>query len=257
MHSQKNKKKKRNILNQKGQAAATDALIFLSIVAIVFVLILGYSMNYGLSIMDSTKKLYNTNYHYAALKAFMSASYGRDGNDPMTASEPITDSVATMIKEDYGAALDTTTTDQKISLQTKKAMFGILDELFLPLPQRSYLLLITHEANPTTGGTVLTPLIVLVRGVNENGINKDFICNPTENSQIEAFLASHSLDLQIVEGQFIFYRNVLRPEIKTEGGQIFLASWVSLYNEGNEEKGKISEADLLTNLGCSPQPFSP
>ena len=250
MHSQKNKKKKRNILNQKGQAAATDALIFLSIVAIVFVLILGYSMNYGLSIMDSTKKLYNTNYHYAALKAFMSASYGRDGNDPMTASEPITDSVATMIKEDYGA-------NEEVSVQTQMAMFGIIDELFLPLPQRSYLLLITHEANPTAGGTVLTPLIVLVRGVDEDGINKDFICNPTENSQIEAFLASHSLDLQIVEGQFIFYRNVLTSEIKTEGGQIFLASWVSLYNEGNEEKGKISEADLLTNLGCSPQPFSP
>ncbi|PIU22446.1 MAG: hypothetical protein COT14_01090 [Candidatus Diapherotrites archaeon CG08_land_8_20_14_0_20_30_16] len=250
MHSQKNKKKKRNILNQKGQAAATDALIFLSIVAIVFVLILGYSMNYGLSIMDSTKKLYNTNYHYAALKAFMSASYGRDGNDPMTASEPITDSVATMIKEDYGA-------NEKVSVQTQMAMFGILEELFLPLPQRSYLLLITHEANPTSGGTVLTPLIVLVRGVDEDGINKDFICNPTENSQIEAFLASHSLDLQIVEGQFIFYRNVLKSDITKEGGQIFLASWVSLYNEGNEEKGKISEADLLTNLGCSPQPFSP
>ena len=243
MHSQKNKKKKRNILNQKGQAAATDALIFLSIVAIVFVLILGYSMNYGLSIMDSTKKLYNTNYHYAALKAFMSASYGRDGNDPMTASEPITDSVATMIKEDYGA-------NEKVSVQTQMAMFGIIDELFLPLPQRSYLLLITHEANPTTGGTVLTPLIVLVRGVDEEGINKDFICNPTENSQIEAFLASHSLDLQIVEGQFIFYRNVLKSDITKEGGQIFLASWVSLYNEGNEEKGKPSEEGLLTNLNC-------
>jgi len=193
--------------------------------------------------MDSTKKLYNTNYHYAALKAFMSASYGRDGNDPMTASEPITDSVATMIKEDYGA-------NEKVSVQTQMAMFGIIDELFLPLPQRSYLLLITHEANPTAGGTVLTPLIVLVRDVDEDGINKDFICNPTENSQIEAFLASHSLDLQIVEGQFIFYRNVLKSDITKEGGQIFLASWVSLYNEGNEEKGKPSEEDLLTNLNC-------
>jgi len=234
----------KELVNKKGQAAATDAIIFLSIVAVVFVLILGYAMTYGLGVLDSTKKLYINNYHYAALKSFLSASYGRDGNDPLflqngvTPAFPVTDSVATMIKEDYGA-------NGQISLQTQKAVFGVLDELFLPMPQRSYLLLLTHEV--TDIYSVLSPLIVFLRGVDAEGKNEYYVCFPESNDKIEQFLANHSLDLQVVEGPFIFYRNILTSSIKKETGQIFLASWVSAYNAS----GKLSEEDLLKDLNCN------
>jgi hypothetical protein len=236
-------------INKKGQAASTDALLFLAIVGIVFTLIIGYSMTYGLNIMNNAKKLYNNNFHYAALKTFMNASYGRDGEYLLTTN--VSDSVATMIKEDYGAnslfkSKDSTFPDKNlISKETKLAMFGVLDEIFLPLPQRSYLLLITHTIS--NNSTIKVPLILLIKRFSDSESKYEyFACYPNDPKNIEEFLQLNPLDLEIVEGNFILYKNILSKETDTdkkitkEDGTIYLASWLS----------SGSELDFAEILNC-------
>jgi len=230
-----------NILNKKGQAASTDALIFLSIVAVVFVFILGYTMNYGSSVMDSANKLYNSNYHYSALKAFMSASYGRDGLDIVKSNAQ--DSVATMLKEDYGTnslklakseeGMDNT---KLISINTKIAVLQTMSDLFRILPQRSYMLLISHDAS-IDGLNHLVPLILFLHTFDYDGYNpipKSFVCYPDSES-IEKYLKEHTIGLEVAEGNFMLYRNILsRDEAyksSAEQGSIFLASWISSVEE--------------------------
>lgn len=241
-------KLKTNILNKKGQAAAMDALIFLSIVAIVFVFILGYSMNYGTSVMDSAKKLYNNNFHYSALKAFMSASYGRDQKDILYSNAQ--DSVATMIKEDYGAnslklSKDPDNYDKKnlISNNTKIAVLKTLSDLFRILPQRSYLLLISHDTSQA-GGNALYPLILFLHTMDADEQIKSFVCYPDKDS-IEVYLRKHTLDLEVAEGNFVLYRNLLSgdstnyPSLQ-ESGSLFLASWIT----------NTETTDIMTELVC-------
>jgi len=229
-------------INKKGQAASVDALIFLSIVGIVFTFIIGYSMNYGLGIMNDAKKLYVTNYHYVALKTFMNASYGRDGKSFLDTN--MADSLATMIKEDYGSNTLKQTNNQDINLisvETKIAMFQVLNHIFLPMPQRSYYLLITHDIS-NNGAIVQTPLLVLIRNVDSYGKFTYYLCDATNNpnppnfaiEDATSFLERHNLDLEFVEGKFILYRNILSntdnqdTDTKKEDGGIYLASWLSI-----------------------------
>lgn len=229
-----------------------DALIFLSIVGIVFVFIVGYSMTYGSSIVDSTIKLYNSTYHYSALKAFMSASYGRDGKDILYSQAQ--DNVVTMIKEDYGTNSlknlddsDSSELDKQkrlLSKETKLAVFGVLEDLFRILPQRSYLLLITHDPNQG----VLQPLILFIHTYsNEQYVS--YVCYPLTNDVIEPYLRQHTLDLEVAEGNFIIYRNILSKEdpgttkgMTKENGSIFLASWIS-----NEETIDLTSQEYGLN----------
>jgi hypothetical protein len=240
-------------LNKKGQAAATDALLFLSIVAIVFVFIVGYSMTYGANIVEGTKKLYNNTFHYSALKAFMSASYGRDGEDILHSQAQ--DNVVTMIKEDYGANslinYDDTAEDELVeqkrllSDQTKIAILAVLNDLFRILPQRSYLLLITHDAS---GTNTLQPLILFINTYVDSE-RVSYVCYPQTNDVLEPYLQQHTLDLEVAEGNFNLYRHILSEDspsesrgIKNEDGSIFLASWIS--NDETDESRDWIESKL-------------
>ncbi len=250
-------KKKKYIfkINKKGQAASVDALVFLSIVGIVFSLIIGSAMNYGLNIMNSAKKLYNNNFHYAALKTFMNASYGRDAQDLLKTN--VSDSIATLIKEDYGANSknlmdkglspgDPNYDNNLLSTETKLAMFGVLDQIFLPLPQRSYFLLITHNVSDSTV-QVTKPLILIIKQYQSY-----FVCYVQDNKLIESYLKLHPLDLEIVEGNFIFYKNILSTsnddakKIKKEDGSIYLGSWLS--SEENSDVSTLSCEDYTANV---------
>lgn len=215
------------MVNKKGQAAATDALIFLGIVSVVFVMIIGYTMNYGTGILGSAKKLYMSNYEFTSLKVFFTADYGRDGK-PLASTEGM-DSVAIMIKEDYG-------TNGTVSKTTKQAMLGILDSIFLPLPQRSYLMYIQHEV--TSGsGSIMQPLVVVLRTVNPDGQRLYYDCNPLEDKPIIDYLGLHSFDLEVAEGKFLLFSNIVKTpacqqnpfgcDMKKEDGIVYLASWIS------------------------------
>jgi len=239
----------KKMFNEKAQAASVDALIFLSIVGIVFTFIIGYSMNYGLNIMNDAKKLYQTNYHYVALKTFMNAGYGRDGKDFLETN--MADSLATMIKEDYGSNTlrQIQSPDQDINLisfETRKSIFDVLDKMFLPLSQRSYLLLITHDVS-SNSSYVQSPLFAVIRIVNDDGTYKYFYCSNEKNNifntqDVTSFLEQHNLDLEFVEGKFIFYRNILSntdgkdADTKKEDGGIYLASWLSIQEKQNQDK---------------------
>ncbi len=215
------------MVNKKGQAAATDALIFLGIVSVVFVMIIGYTMNYGTGILGSAKKLYMSNYEFTSLKVFFTADYGRDGKSLVEGTLGM-DSVAIMIKEDYG-------TIGAVSQTTKQAMFGVLDSIFLPLPQRSYLMYIQHEFYSGSTSS-MQPLVVVLRTVDTDGKRQYFDCLPAQDIPIVDYLGLHSFDLEVAEGKFLLFSNVAKTgpcqnpfgcDMKKEDGIIYLASWIS------------------------------
>lgn len=199
----------------KGQAASTDALIFLAVVSGIFVLIVSYGLTYGNAVVNSAEKVYKENYHNSALKSFLSASGSRDGN---TFNESqYRDSIAALIKEDYGSSGD-------INDLTKISTFLVLEDIFKPYPQRNYFLTIYHTLY-SGSNEVPTHLISFIK-VYDNGFQKYFSCSFKEFGII-SFLENNSLDLIFVEGKFLLFNDLLTSSPKKEDGAIFLGSWLA------------------------------
>lgn len=215
------------MFNNKGQAASTDALFFLTIVSAIFTLIVGYSLTYGNDITSQADNLYKKIYHQTALKSFYIAAQGRDGNNFLDAN--ISDSIATMLKEDYGL-------NNKIEDSTKYAVFEELDALFKPLSQRNYMLFISHDPTDNSAG-VLVPLIVFIKTTDcDNSTSNStnyYVCEnndlnpkaPFDMNAIETYLKSKTFDLQIVEGKFLLFKDIF-SNIKKEDASIYLSSWL-------------------------------
>lgn len=202
----------------KGQAASTDALIFLTIVSGIFVLIVGYGLTYGNDIINTAEKVYKENYHNSALKSFLSASGSRDGNS--FNDSKYRDSISTLIKEDYGVHGD-------INYYTKISTFLVLEDIFKPYPQRNYFLTINHSS-VSGNDQISTPLISFLKVFvkeDQDSITKYYVC-PT-NFSITAFLESNTLDLIFVEGKFLLFKDILEDSASKVDGAIYLGSWLA------------------------------
>ncbi len=88
-----------NIPNRKGQASITDALFFLSIIAIISVMLFGKGLEYGQGAEERLQDVYKTKYTINALKTIMNSSATRDGKT-FEQSKDI-DYYLTIVKEEY------------------------------------------------------------------------------------------------------------------------------------------------------------
>jgi hypothetical protein len=217
----------------KGQAASTDALIFLTIVSGIFVLIVGYGLTYGNDIINTADKVYKENYHNSALKSFMSASGSRDGN--AFNDSKYRDSISTLIKEDYGVHGD-------INYYTKLSTFLVLEDIFKPYPQRNYFLTINHSSI-SGANQVATHLISFLKVfVDED--TKYYVC---QNSfSITNFLESNTLDLIFVEGKFLLFKDILEDNATKVDGSIYLGSWLA--QDVNESYFESDCNDLSSDI---------
>ncbi len=86
-------------IKNKGQASITDALFFLTIVAVLAVLLFNQSMSYGKKAQDNLHDVYKNKYAINALKTMLNCSATRDGKS-FEESKDI-DYVLTIIKEEY------------------------------------------------------------------------------------------------------------------------------------------------------------
>jgi|GEM_PF-3065734 len=214
--------------NHKGQAAITDALIFLSIVGVVSTMVIVSAMNYGLTITQSINDSYETSYLDAALKTFYVTTYGRDAKDIFDTDAG--DYIMTKIKEEYSTYTvdsDPTTPNVYLTDNTKKSIFKILEKLFYMMPQKNYLFAIVS----TTTGTE-APLFLGIKTAYDpsDGPQTETIyldCMPPEPiDAIQAYLQYHTNGQKASVSKAIFFKNIIGTETASkEFGFIYLAMW--------------------------------
>jgi hypothetical protein len=101
------------MLNNKGQAAITDALLFLTIVGIISTMVIVSAMNYGLTITNAIQENYETTYIDSALKTTYIVNYGRDGRSLLDPNVAVGDYLMTKAKEEFASLNKTLKPEQK------------------------------------------------------------------------------------------------------------------------------------------------
>jgi len=201
----------------KGQAAVTDALIFLSIVGVISTMIIVSAMNYGLIITDGIQDNYETTYLDASIKTFYVVNQGRDGQHLLDTT--VGDYLMTKIKEDFASA------DKKVIPETKYAIFKTLDQVFLMFPQKSYLISIIYtKSSPVVEQKAV---FVGIRTKTNDGDNVYLDCNPGDPIEsLQTYLGAHILNQRITLGNAIFYEDILTDPKKVDG-EIYLSMWTT------------------------------
>lgn len=220
------------MFNKKGQAAITDALLFLTIVGIVSTMTIVSAMNYGMTIVSGIQDNYETTYLDSALKTLYVVNQGRDGKHLLDTS--VGDYLLTKTKEEF-ASLNNT-----ISKETKISLFKTLDQIFMMFPQKSYLIAILYKGGrtDTTIDTTITEHTLFL------GI-KTYVGQQTRGSTIESdpvyldcttsapittlqkYLSLHNLGQKITIGSAVFYQDLLDQDVVKLDGSIYVAMWTA------------------------------
>ncbi len=88
------------VLNEKGQAALTDAMFLLAIVSGLSVMMFLFIADYGLTIERAALDFYGTDYATSALQTLLYSSTPRDPNEFLSTAKEI-DYLLAFLKEDY------------------------------------------------------------------------------------------------------------------------------------------------------------
>ena len=89
------------MMGNKGQAAVTDALYFLSIITGLCILLFSYSSGYGASIDSMLSAKYNTDFCTDSLRTILYSSTPRNSADDIYDPDAEIDSLLAYTKEDY------------------------------------------------------------------------------------------------------------------------------------------------------------
>jgi len=113
-------------LNEKGQAAVTDALYFLMIVTFLSVFLFGFANSYGNSVKEQIGDEFNTTFATNALKTILYSSTPRDFQKSIYDEDAEIDSLLAIIKEDYSD-------DQKIDNIEKVVLGKTISSILSPI----------------------------------------------------------------------------------------------------------------------------
>ena len=115
-------------LNNKGQAAVTDALYFLLIVTGVSILLFSFANSYGNTVREKITNNYNTTFSTDALKTILYSSTPRDPSKSLYAdpAKIEVDPLLAFLKEDYSD-------DGSISCSAKKVLAKDIKEILSPI----------------------------------------------------------------------------------------------------------------------------
>lgn len=154
-------KNKKNIFNQKGQAALMDSIFFLTIIATICTTLFFFAINYGSTTSDQINSFYSRDFANDSLKVVSYINVSREGKslDEINASNDYAqlDYLLALIKEDYADK-------QEISEKTTTAIARTLNDVMLPFDSAIdyaffmvnesdedylFLLLATHQCDET------------------------------------------------------------------------------------------------------------
>jgi len=244
------------MVNQKGQAAVTDALIFLTILGVVSTMIMTSSIQYGTTIMDGVQHNYEKTYLDSALKTLLIANNGRDGNDFF--NSVVNDGVMTKIMEDFDELKD----NEKLPENTQNMIFNTLNRIFLFMPNKGYLFAIIQNQENNQNKDI-KPVFVGIKTLYGK-VNNDNITNPegyvylscmpiTPTTNIQEYLSKHSLNLSITTSKIQLYKNLINEaDTKNYNADIFLGMWNLIvdFNDGEPKNNLQNSPEYIKDLNC-------
>jgi len=175
-------------LNDKGQAALTDALYFLIIVSALSTFLFFFAANYGITVQHKVVSQYWREYSTSALETILYSSTPRIPGDTLDSAVEV-DYLLAAVKEDYAD-------DSEID-ETKEVLvqniFGIMQPIsgnfdyyfylyMSDVSEFAFVMVYTRDAPTITesnGDTVVTP-----------GQAKIYLCNPDDLGDVEKITES-------------------------------------------------------------------
>lgn len=188
-------------MNQRGQAAVTDALFFLTIVAVVSVLMFTNAMGYGKNLIDSSVEYYENTYIISALKTLYAVSSPLELDKYSVFESNYNDTLFTMLKKDY--YLDTV-----LSNEMKIKVMESLKEIMKPINKnKNYLFYIYNPKNQAGVGEIVLAGFVITQEESDEKIT--YICGKSLDPQINNislddisyYLSRHLLGQRFAEGR--------------------------------------------------------
>jgi len=188
--------------NQKGQAAVTDALFFLTIVAVVSVLMFTNAMSYGKSLIDTSVEYYENTYVISALKTLYAVSSPLEPDKYNVFDSSYNDSLFTMLKKDYYVHNAILSNEMKIKVMES------LKEIMTPVNKnKNYLFYIYNPKNIKGFDEIIMAGFVMNQEENDEKIT--YICGTNSDPQIKNiamgdisyYLSRHLLGQRFAEGR--------------------------------------------------------
>jgi hypothetical protein len=143
----------KNKLNNKGQAAITDALFFLTIIIALCVLMFQFSATYGDRINLATSELYFKEYSNSALKTIFYSEIPLNFSKDINADTLETDYLMTAIKADYydngkiGSGDINFLDNSNVLNIAKYNLFNSIKAIMYSMPNYDYLFYLQNESN--------------------------------------------------------------------------------------------------------------
>lgn len=134
-------------LNQKGQAAVTDALYLLLIVSALCVFLFTFSIAYGNSVSAYIERQYASDFSSSALKTILYSNVPRAPNAVLGEDTEEVDHLLTMIKQDYAS-------DEKLSENSQKILGNTVKAVMKPVSATHdyfFFISIPNERKPVFG----------------------------------------------------------------------------------------------------------
>ena len=183
-------------INQKGQAAVTDALFFLMIIISLSVFLYNFANSYGSTVQEQIQNEFQTTFATNSLKTILYTSTSRDPTETIYDPDAEIDYLLALIKEDYS--------DKKeMSEGTTHAIVRTLDDVMRPFDasidyafyllnesEVNYLFLLfaTHECvdgGEDVDGDGVTACNDLDEDKQDFITRKYFYCKPRDNTILE------------------------------------------------------------------------
>ena len=167
-------------LNNKGQAALTDALYFLLIVSIISTMLFFYASNYGLTLQERVSNQYWKEYATGALETIMYTSTPRVAGQSLEETSEV-DYLLAAVKEDFAENGKIEETAEVLKQNIKGIMQPIapgFDYMFyfylFDAREFAFVMLYTRDAPTIEDGKVI-----------EHGDAKIYFCNPPTLNSLE------------------------------------------------------------------------
>jgi hypothetical protein len=249
-------------LNQSGQAALTDALFFLAVVAGLASLLFVFSAGYGLNVTEAMVREYQSDFASSAMKTILYSSTPRNPSIPLDDSNEVDYLLAT-VKEDFADDQDL---DKDESLYVlRDNIVGIMEPFADNFDYLFYIYVVdTTELDPEksafpvfllySSAWTTTPVPNNRRQIDVVGTeDRIYFCNPSSLDPIDFLLSNVGNVQQETSRMELLLQDPSSRGHKTLVSQVNLAMWTSTkLPEGIlEEQIDAGNGIFLAGLNCT------
>ena len=221
-------------MNSKGQAALTDSLFFLAIVAAITAMFFFYLSSYGDEMNTQLDAFYTKDFAADSLKVITYVNVMRDGTNLQehidgrySGEEPQFDYLLTLMKEDYSD-------EQKFSGETVQAIALTLDSVLKPFNSVDYAFYLLSESESKFLFLMLSVHEGELELVDEELKKYDVVdvvkayysCEPINQEVLSKYITPYIGQVDQSKGKISF----LDPDVKDSLGRPFIIGldvWIS------------------------------